>query len=67
MPFVTAVVMLGAMIVAIARIDWQLALVALAVSPLVFYYGRAYNRRMRQHYVAAAGLESLRSASCRRC
>jgi ATP-binding cassette, subfamily B, bacterial len=57
-PLISALVLLGAMFTAIVRIDWGLGLVALAVSPLLFFYGSAYNRRMRRHYVAAAGLES---------
>src|SRR6266542_1543276 len=57
-PFVSAVVLFGAMLTAIARIDWQLCAVALAISPFFYLYGRAYNRRMRDRYVRAAGLES---------
>src|SRR6266542_1890805 len=57
-PFVSAVVLFGAMLTSIARIDWQLCAVALAISPFFYLYGRAYNRRMRDRYVRAAGLES---------
>ncbi len=57
-PFVSAVVLFGAMLTAIARIDWQLCVVALAISPFFYLYARAYNRRMRDRYVRAAGLES---------
>ena len=53
-PLISALVMLVAMVVAIVRIDWELGLVALVVSPLLFFYGSAYNRRMRRHYVTAA-------------
>jgi len=58
LPLISSLVMLGAMFIAIVRIDLELGLVALVVSPLLFFYGGAYNRRMRRHYVTAAGLES---------
>ena len=57
-PLISAAVMLVSMYLAISHIDGQLGLVALAVSPLLFLYGRSYNKRMRHRYVAAAGLES---------
>ena len=57
-PFVSAVVMLVAMLIAIAHIDWQLCLVAVAITPFFYAYARAYNRRMRDRYVRAAAFES---------
>jgi len=58
LPLLSELVMLIAMFAAISSIDWTLGLVALAVSPFLFVYGRAYNNRMRSRYVTAAGLES---------
>jgi ATP-binding cassette subfamily B protein len=46
------------MIYVTARIDWQLALVALAVSPLLFLVARAYRRRLRSGWGDAKRLES---------
>jgi len=57
-PFVSAGVMLVAMLIAIAYIDWQLCLVAVAIMPFLYAYARAYNRRMRDRYVRAAAYES---------
>jgi ATP-binding cassette subfamily B protein len=57
-PFVSAVVMLVAMLIAIASIDWQLCAVAVAITPFFYLYARAYNRRMRERYVRAAAFES---------
>ncbi len=57
-PAVSAVVMLGSMIYVTARINGELALVALAISPLLFFAARFYNRRMRPRYTAVKELES---------
>ena len=50
MPFVSAAVMLLAMIYVTALIDWQLAVVALAVSPVLFLLTRSYRRPLRRRY-----------------
>ncbi len=42
----------------IARIDWQLALVALSVAPFLGLLSLTYDRRMRPHYRAVKDLES---------
>ncbi len=55
---VSSSVMLVATIYIILRIHWQLALVALAVSPFLFLWARLYNLRMRRRYRAARDLES---------
>jgi ATP-binding cassette subfamily B protein len=57
-PFVSAVVLLLAMLIAIAHIDLELCAVAVAVTPFFYLYARAYNRRMRDRYVRAAAVES---------
>jgi ATP-binding cassette subfamily B protein len=57
-PFTTAAVTLFTMLYIILRIDWQLGLVALAVSPLLFVLSRVYRRRMRRQSLQAKELES---------
>jgi ATP-binding cassette subfamily B protein len=57
-PIVTASVKLLSMIYVIARIDWQLALVALAVAPMLLVVTHTYKRRMRPHYLGVKELES---------
>ena len=47
-PFITASFTLASMLYITFRIDWQLALVALAVSPILFVITRIYRRRLRQ-------------------
>ncbi len=55
---VTSAVTLVATIYVITRIDWQLAVVALVVSPILFILARTYNRRMRGRYREARRLQS---------
>src|SRR5881409_2432304 len=57
-PFISAVITLGTMIVVTARLDWQLALVALAVSPPLFVLSRLYRPRMRRQHRHIKKLES---------
>jgi len=57
-PLATSVLMLGAMVYISAFIDWQLALVALAVSPFLFVAARAYRPRLRSQWHASKVLES---------
>ncbi len=54
----TSAVTLVVIIYVITRIDWQLALVALTVSPVLFLLAREYNRRMRDKYRAAWRMDS---------
>jgi len=58
LPLVSAALTLAAMIYVIARIDAELAAVALAVCPVLFLLSMAYNRRMRRRYRAVKELES---------
>ena len=58
LPFLTSVVTLAITLAVIASIDWQLALVALAVTPFMFGYAHVYNRRMRVRYKETHRLES---------
>src|SRR6266568_657653 len=57
-PFITAAITIASMIYVTARIDWQLALVALAVSPVLFLLARAYRHRLRRGWGDAKKLES---------
>src|SRR5881397_3224699 len=57
-PFITAAITLGTMIVVTARLDWQLALVALAVSPPLFVLSRLFRPRMRRQHRHIKKLES---------
>jgi ATP-binding cassette subfamily B protein len=57
-PFVSAAISLVAMVAVTARLDWQLAVVALAVSPVLFVLSRIYRRRMRGQSRAVKKLES---------
>jgi ATP-binding cassette subfamily B protein len=57
-PFITAAITLGTMIVVIVRLDWVLALVALAVCPPLFAISRLYRPRMRRQSRHVKKLES---------
>ncbi|MBI3978564.1 MAG: ABC transporter ATP-binding protein [Chloroflexi bacterium] len=57
-PLVTAGFTLAAMIAVTVQLDWQLALVALAVSPVLFLISRAYKQRLRNHWRETKKLES---------
>src|SRR5258705_429606 len=55
---ITAAITIASMIYVTARIDWQLALVALAVSPVLFVVAGAYRHRLRRQWGDAKKLES---------
>src|SRR3989441_889481 len=57
-PFFSSALSLLAMIYVTIRINWQLALVALAVSPLIFVVSRVYRRRLRQQSHLVKKVES---------
>jgi ATP-binding cassette subfamily B protein len=57
-PLLTAVLTLAGMILVVIRIDWQLALVALAVSPILFLLTHVYGRRLRKRSKEVKKLES---------
>jgi len=57
-PLLTAVLTLAGMIVVVIRMDWQLALVALAVSPILFLLTHVYGRRIRRRSKELKKLES---------
>jgi ATP-binding cassette, subfamily B, bacterial len=57
-PFVTSALTVIGMIYVTARIDWQLMLVAVAVSPLLVGLTLAYRRRVRPQWREAKALDS---------
>ncbi len=57
-PFVTAGFTLCGMIYVTAWIDWQLALVALAIAPILWVISRAYGGRLRRQWTQAYELQS---------
>lgn len=57
-PFITASFTVAAMIYVTASLDWQLAVVALAISPVLILITRAYRRRLRMQSREVKRLES---------
>lgn len=58
LPFIVSGISVVAVVLVTARIDWQLALVALAVAPALLLFTRAYQVRMRQSYLDVKDLEA---------
>jgi ATP-binding cassette subfamily B protein len=57
-PLVSACVLLLGMVVVVAQIDWQLALVALVVVPVIFLITSVAGRRLRRGWQATKDFES---------
>ena len=57
-PFVTSVFTVGALIYVTARMNWQLALVALSISPALYLVSQTYRSRLRSQSRAAKKIES---------
>jgi ATP-binding cassette subfamily B protein len=57
-PLVTSVFTLVAMVAVVAAIDWQLALVALTVAPVLFALTHVYGRRLRRQAKEVSKIES---------
>src|SRR5213594_2234487 len=57
-PLATSVVTLVSMFVVMMRLDWQLSLVALAVSPVIFVLARYYRARLRRRSREVKKLET---------
>ncbi|HXI71490.1 MAG TPA: ABC transporter ATP-binding protein [Verrucomicrobiae bacterium] len=57
-PLVSSLLTLVAMLVVMARIDWALALVALAVAPVLYIVSQIYARRLKLRWREAKDLES---------
>jgi ATP-binding cassette subfamily B protein len=58
LPMITSSVTLVGMIFVIARMDWQLALVALGVSPFLFALSRIFRRPLRRRWKEVKKLDS---------
>ncbi|MER3423613.1 MAG: hypothetical protein C4293_10640, partial [Nitrospiraceae bacterium] len=65
-PLIRAVVTLLAMVYVTARLDWQLALVALAVAPIIFVLTSACGRRLRTKWAEVKATESTAMRSSRK-
>jgi ATP-binding cassette subfamily B protein len=57
-PMITALVMLAGMIIVIVRMDWQLALVALGVSPVLFALSYMFGQPIRRRWKELKRLDS---------
>jgi ATP-binding cassette subfamily B protein len=57
-PFVNAVLTVGLMTYVTARIDWQLAVLAMLVAPLLFGMTRIFRMRIRTHWSRIKNIES---------
>src|SRR5436309_5746679 len=57
-PFITSAFTFLSMIYVTARINWQLAIVALAVSPAIFLVSRTFRRRLRRQAREVKKMES---------
>ena len=57
-PFLTAVVTLLAMVYVTARLDWQLAVVALAIAPILLVLMWLSSRRLRRRWTQVKELQS---------
>ena len=57
-PFMTSSLTLLSMVYVTTRINWQLACVALGVSPVIYFVSRAYRRRLRSQSREVKRIES---------
>ncbi len=57
-PFLSSALTLGSMIYVTTRINWRLAFIALAVSPVIFFVSRRYRRRLRTQSREVKKIES---------
>lgn len=57
-PLLTSTIMLVSMLVVIANINWQLAVIALIIAPLLFHLARSYAKKMRPRYRDLKGVET---------
>jgi ATP-binding cassette, subfamily B, bacterial len=58
-PFISSAITLLSMMYVIVRVDWQLALVALTVAPILFILTHMYRRKLRRHSREVKRVESL--------
>ncbi|HEY7220356.1 MAG TPA: ABC transporter ATP-binding protein [Candidatus Binatia bacterium] len=57
-PFVASAATVAGMTYITAMLDWQLAAVAIAVSPILYLGARTFNSRLRDHWCNATNLEN---------
>src|SRR5205814_525530 len=62
LPLINASITLVGMVYVIARMDWQLALVALTVSPILFLLTRTFRRPLRRRWRSTKALVSAERA-----
>jgi ATP-binding cassette subfamily B protein len=58
-PLGTSAVTLCGMVIVTAAIDWQLAIVALLVCPVLYWITTAFNRRLKERWFEVKDLDSL--------
>ncbi|HYG97524.1 MAG TPA: ABC transporter ATP-binding protein [Terriglobales bacterium] len=59
LPLTNAVVMLAGMIYVTVRLDWQIAVLAVAVAPVLFILSREYSRKLRDQWTGVRERDSL--------
>jgi ATP-binding cassette subfamily B protein len=59
LPLINAVLMLVGMVYVTARMDWQIAAVAVAIAPVLFLLSREYSRRLRDEWSDVRERDSL--------
>ncbi|MCZ6799438.1 MAG: ABC transporter transmembrane domain-containing protein, partial [Nitrospirae bacterium] len=57
-PFITASITFGAMIFVISAIDWQLALIALTISPILYFLTPSSRARLRARWTEVKEVDS---------
>ena len=57
-PFITSATALVAIVAVTMSLDWQLAMVGLSISPILFLISHRYRRPLRSKYREVKGLES---------
>ncbi len=57
-PLISAAMKLAGTLYVTFRIDWQLAMVAMTIAPVLFFLSRMYSRRIRPKYRDVKGIES---------
>lgn len=57
-PFITSTVTIVSMVYVTARLDWQLALVALTIAPILFILTQTYRKRLRKRSREVKKIES---------
>ena len=58
-PFIASAITLISMVYVTARIDWQVAVIALTIAPILFFLTQAYRRRIRKRSREVKKIESM--------